>query len=149
MIIYIDQSGKVEYTSQNTVVAFSNGKYKSVLIKATDKRKIQQAFREAEKPNMFVYKTFAALLYLLVEKENFSILEIKIDREYWGKEAIIKDHLLRIVRKQNNTNFDASKISFCLVGRSRTCHILAIAVLRGNKKADKIVTAKEILSLVL
>lgn len=149
MIIYIDQSGKVEYTSQDTVLAFSNGKSKSVLIKAVEKRKVQKAFREAGKPKMFVYKTFAALLYMLIEKEDLSILGMQIDREYWGKETIIKDHFLRIIKKQHKVHLNVSRVSFSLVGRFRVCHKLAIAVLRGNKVPDRIITASEILDLVL
>ncbi len=36
MIYKIDQSGKIEYTSHNTVIAYSNGKKKAILIKAKD-----------------------------------------------------------------------------------------------------------------
>jgi hypothetical protein len=35
----IDQSGRVEFTSKPTVIAFSNGKNKAIYISAVEKRK--------------------------------------------------------------------------------------------------------------
>lgn len=146
--IYIDQSGKVE-TSTTTVIAFSNGKSGNVLIKPAEKRKIQATFRKSGKPLMYAYQTFAALIYLLIKDLNLKSLELHIDREYIGKEPIIKDHLLRIIRKEKKINFDPSKITFLLVGKKNNCHILAISVLRKRLKADKILTATDVLRLII
>ena len=145
----IDQSGKIEYTSHSTVVAFSNGKSGSLMIKASSKRKILFYFRDAKKPHMFVYKTFAALVYLLIERERGKSLEINIDREYWGKESLIKDYLLRIIRKQKKIDFPASNISFCLVGKKSKCHLLAISILRKKKKPGRVVNETDILRLIV
>ncbi|MBD3279668.1 MAG: hypothetical protein GF390_03080 [Candidatus Pacebacteria bacterium] len=38
MKLEIDQSGKVEYTSHDTVLAFSNGKQGSIFLPAKDKK---------------------------------------------------------------------------------------------------------------
>lgn len=40
MKCYIDQSGKVENTSKLTVVAYANGKVRSLKISAVEKRKV-------------------------------------------------------------------------------------------------------------
>ena len=56
MNIAIDQSSKIEYTNKDTVIAYSNHKQKSLIIKAKDKRKVQKMFREAGKPDIFIYK---------------------------------------------------------------------------------------------
>ncbi|MCL4390084.1 MAG: hypothetical protein M1484_03850 [Patescibacteria group bacterium] len=149
MKVYIDQSGKVEYTSQDTVVALSNGGSASLKIKASEKRKIQNSFRQAGKPEIFVYKTFTALLYLLIKDSLNKTSCFVIDKEYWRKESLIKDFLLQVIRAAGHRSFDREKIVFGLVGRNRNCHILAISVLRKTVKADKIVKAGDILSLVL
>ena len=44
MNIEIDQSGKVEETQHDTILAFSNGKSKAVSISARTKRKLQDVF---------------------------------------------------------------------------------------------------------
>ena|SRR5260221_10900990 len=149
MKIYIDQSGKVEYTGHNTVVAYSNGSNKTVYISAVEKRKIQKLFRSVGKPEMFIYTTFASLVYLLIADKLENVSMIIIDREYWGKESVIKDQILRIIRTNGHTNFDSTKIEFGLVGKKRGCHIAAISVLRKKVKPDKIVIAKDVLKLIL
>ena len=63
MRIEIDQSGKIENTNKNTIIAFSNNKFKSIFISAKDKREIQKFFRRIGKPRIFVYKTFAILIF--------------------------------------------------------------------------------------
>ena len=67
MIIEIDQSGKIENTSKNTVIAFSNEIFGSILVKAKDKREIQKIFRKIGKPRIFVYRLFAILIFLLIK----------------------------------------------------------------------------------
>ena len=54
MRIEIDQSGKIENTNKNTIIAFSNNKFKSIFISAKDKREIQKFFRRIGKPRIFV-----------------------------------------------------------------------------------------------
>lgn len=68
MKIYIDQSGKIENTNQPTIVAFSNGDSGSVLVAAKDKKEIQKYCRLFHRGRIFVYKTFACLIFIL--KEN-------------------------------------------------------------------------------
>ncbi len=148
MKILIDQSSKIEYTKRNTVLAFSNGKQKSLLIKAGDKREIQKIFREAGKPDIFTYKTFAILIYLLIKDDLKKIQQIVIDKEYPGKESLIKNFLLEILRKHGN-NFDPDDISFMLVGKKHPCHKIAINVFRRNAKSDLAVSKKEVLGEII
>lgn len=148
MKILIDQSGKIEYTSKNTIVAFSNGKQKSLLIRSKGKREIQEIFRDAGKPDIFVYKTFAILIYLLIKDDLKKIQQIAIDREYHGKESLIKNFLLEILRK-NGSNFNPEDISFVLVGKKHPCHKIAINVFRGHSKPDLVVSKKEVLGEII
>ncbi|HEX9722115.1 MAG TPA: hypothetical protein VGA53_02520 [Candidatus Paceibacterota bacterium] len=73
MRIEIDQSGKIENTSKDTIIAFSNGIRKAIRISSVDKREIQAIFRRTGKPRIFVYKFFSILVFLLIEKH----LEVK------------------------------------------------------------------------
>lgn len=49
-MLEIDQSGKVEDTNKLTVVAFSNGKIKSLQISAREKQKLVKAMRGIDHP---------------------------------------------------------------------------------------------------
>lgn len=148
MKILVDQSSKIEYTKKDTILAFSNGKQKSLLIKAKDKRKLQEIFREAGKPDIFIYKTFAILIYLLIKDDIKKIQQIAIDKEYAGKESLIKNFLLEILRK-NGSQFNPEDISFVLVGKKHPCHKIAINVFRGHSKSDLVISKKEVLSEII
>ena len=148
MRIEIDQSSKIEYTSKDTVVAFSNGKQKALLIRASDKRKIQKIFREAGKPDMFIYKTFAILVYLLIRKDIKDIQEIVVDKEYSGKEYLIKHLLLQILRGQKKV-FDKENIYFKQIGKKSKAHEKAINTFQGKIKPDTVVGFKEILPFIV
>ena len=65
MKIEVDQSIKIENTEKDTVVAFSNGVYGSIIISAKDKREIQEVFRKTGKRMIFAYKLFAILIFIL------------------------------------------------------------------------------------
>jgi len=142
MVYQIDQSGKIEYTTHNTVLAFSNSKKGAILIKSKEKRLLQKRFREAGKNQVFVYRLFALLIFLLLKNEKFS--ELIIDTEYPGRADLIKNYLLhdfgRIGRK-----IDPSSISFHQIGKNCEAHWHGYYVFKGKRKAELTITAKEVL----
>lgn len=148
MRIEIDQSGKIEYTDKNTVLAFSDGKQKSILFKSKNKRKIQKVFKGANRPGIFVYKLFAILLYLLIKDDSSKIQSMVVDIEYTGKENLIKTFLKRVLIKSNN-KFNISNISFRQVGRKSRCHKIAIEVYRKKRKPSKEISLEEVMKYVL
>lgn len=148
MRIEIDQSGKIEYTNKNTVLAFSNGIQKGILFRSKNKRKIQKVFVGANRPEIFVYKLFAILLYLLIKDDLGKIQSVVVDIEYTGKENLIKTFLKRILIKSNN-KFETSSISFRQVGRKSRCHKMAIEVYRRRRKASKEISLGEVMKYVL
>src|SRR3989344_7370607 len=137
MKIYIDQSGKVEYTSQDTIIAYSNGSQKSICMKAKDKRELQSIFREAGKPDMFVFRTFGTLIYLLIEDDLDHIDSMVIDTEYIGYEHLIKDTLMQLIRRKEKY-FDKNSIHFKRVGKNHQCHVIALGTFRGERKPNRI-----------
>ncbi|OGL87741.1 hypothetical protein A3I42_02595 [Candidatus Uhrbacteria bacterium RIFCSPLOWO2_02_FULL_49_11] len=148
MQIYVDQSGKVEYTSQDTVIAYSNAKRKSLVIRAEEKRKIQQMFREAGKPTIFAFKTFALLVYLLIRDDVMDIGTVMIDREYVGKEWLVKQVLLQLLRK-HGVSIDKGAIDFCHIGKKHKAHMRALSVFHGEITPDMVVTSRDVLPYVL
>jgi len=148
MQIYIDQSGKVEYTRQDTVLAYSNGERKSIFIAAQEKREVQHVFREAGKPGVFAFKTFAILIYLLVREDLSHIDAIRIDNEYIGNEWLIKQFLLETM-KRHGIVFDKRAIEFWHVGKKHKAHIRALSVFQEKFPPDIVVTSREILPFII
>lgn len=92
MAYQIDQSNKIERTDEHTVLAISNHAEYAILITSKTKRKVQEVFRKQGKPRLFIYKTFSIGIVLLLQyypsKLNGQVI---IDKEYPGKEKLIKD----------------------------------------------------------
>ena len=144
MTYQIDQSGKVEDTNKLTVVAYANGKIKSVKIGSVEKQKLLTAMRTLDHPKRnYVYKIFAALIYFLLADE--SVDSVVIDHEYTGHEESIIGILTQLLHK-NSKNIPT--IRFGYVGKSSPAHQAALDVFRDKKEADIIVNAKEVLGLL-
>lgn len=148
MRIEIDQSGKIEETGHNTVIAFSNSKTKSLLIKAKDKRLLQKLFREKGKRNIFTYKLFALLISVLLKEDLSKIGQVIIDLEYQAQDNLIKNFLLQYLYEIDK-NFDKDIIHFQSIGRGSNAHKVALDVLRKDREPDIIVKIKDILSYLL
>ncbi|MDO8514970.1 MAG: hypothetical protein Q7S14_00585 [bacterium] len=144
MTIEIDQSGKIEHSQVATVIAFTNGKQKSVKINSPDKQMLIKIAREMDFPKqIYIFKIFTAMIFILVKDEN--IFEIKIDEEYPGQGPVIKNILLNLYAK---SKIKPPSIKFVLVGKESKAHIKAIETWRGNQKAEIIIEAKQVLDLV-
>ncbi len=144
MTYQIDQSGKVEDTNKLTVVAYANGRSKSVKIGSAEKQKLLKVMRELDFPKRnYIYKIFAALVYVLLVDENID--SIVIDHEYVGHEATIKGIIIQLLSKNGK---NVPQIRFDYIGKWSNAHKAAINVYRGNEEADLIVTAKDILRLL-
>ncbi len=148
MRIEIDQSIKLENTNQDTIIAFSNHCLGSILIRARDKRELQKFFRRIGKHKIFIYRLFAILIYILIKKHLKDINEIVIDQEYPGKSALIKDFLLREIKKVR-PHFPKENIFFKLVGKKSKAHYLAYGVQIGKKLPDREANYKEILKFLI
>lgn len=149
MRVEIDQSGKIETTNRHTALGLSNRSgtlTRSILIHAREKRKLQRTFRAAGKPTMFVYKTFAAGIVLLLNELDTASM-IVIDTEYVGHEALIRQSILELAARLKLT-LEGEQIVFQSIGKTSLAHGVAIRAYR-NKKADKDLSAQAILSLLL
>ncbi len=92
----IDQSGKIEKTSKDTILCLSNGKWDAVIIKAKTKRQIQEIFRRNGQIRNYILFTFSTILSILLRR-NKELGQVMVDTEYFGKDAIIKNIVLEIL----------------------------------------------------
>jgi hypothetical protein len=144
MKIEIDQSGRIEETNRDTVLAFSNGKSHSVRISGRTKRKIQEQFRQIGEPKVFMISTFITVTYLLIKDYLNDLHEIVIDVEYPGHEAtIIK--VLKAMANANKINNNPD-IYFGLIGKHSKAHIKALAAFKKKQKVDSVISYEEIVS---
>lgn len=129
MEIEIDQSGKIEETSQDTIIAGFGRVGYSLKITAKTKRRIQESFREIGEPKVFVLYTFSILLYLLIKNfpENGHFL---VDSEYLNKERFVLNLLERVFLETGHGI--PPVINFGLIGKSSWAHNLAIRTFKNQ-----------------
>jgi hypothetical protein len=143
-VIEVDQSFKIGNTSKATVVAFADGKERAILIPAEVKRKIIQELRRRGKGVRLYYLLFATLLYLLLKEDIENIERVTIDIEYRQKEAMIKGHLLNLLRRAGK-RVDGHQIQFARITKKSPAHRVAIKTLRKQRPPDHKVTFEELL----
>lgn len=146
MKVQIDQSNKIEQTQKDTVIALSNGVKFTVLIRAKDKRVIQNEFRLRGEPRNFIVFTFSALLVFLLGKVKPAV-EVIVDREYKEKEDIIREKLI-LYSKRLAHDFDRSQITFKLVGKGSPAHKLAGKVAARKQNPDWRISAEEMMEVI-
>jgi hypothetical protein len=145
MHVEVDQSGKVEDTATDTVLAFANGEHFAILIRAREKRICLHALRARGKTGKSIYRLlFATALFLLLKNHVRWLHLITIDVEYVGGEANIKEHVLNLLRRDGNL-VDTQQIQFTRIGKKSPAHTRAYTVHRGDRKPDLIVTADDLL----
>jgi len=147
MQIEIDQSGKIEYTRVDTVIAYSNHKSKSILIKAQEKRKLELLFKRKRKPRAYIYQVFAVLIYLLIKNDLQDMQSIIIDQEYQGKESDIKAFLFRLL-KHESRRISAKHIHFVQIGKKSKAHLKAFDTYKKHIQPDIVVMASNIKNYV-
>lgn len=142
----IDQSGKIEQTNINTIVALTNGKKFTVVLSKKDKRILEAIFKKMGKIKSYPYVVFAALLAILLNLADIKN-KVVVDREYMGHENTIRErtlHFLYCLGVKNDLI-----IEFGHVGKLSKAHDLAAKVGSRKVKPDKIASLKEVLGLVL
>jgi hypothetical protein len=144
----VDQSGKIEWTQKPTALALANGTRFSIFVSAKTKRDIFNALK-LRRPDRGEAKlhilVFATLLFLLL-KDHISRLDgVVVDVEYQGHDRAIKEHFLNLCRR-HKIKTPPYLLSFHLVGKKSPAHDLAIAVFRGDVKADVEIRVEEVLA---
>lgn len=148
MHIEVDQSGKIEQTEVNTVLAFSNAVSYAILIPAEVKR-ICLGILRAQRVKRIYLEIFAAGIFLLIKEHLNKMESITIDEEYTGQDRHIKRMLFQHIRKVR-PDFPKENINFAGIGKESRAHKKAIRVYRGNSQPDNVIEKpRYILRLVL
>lgn len=92
-------------------------------------------------------RIFAAGLFFLLKDVLEEVTLVTIDQEYPGREGDIKAMLLRLIWASGE-RFEKERIVFHQVGKKSAAHFKAYGVYKGFQKADRILTAGEILALI-
>ena len=145
MHIEVDQSGKIEQTDLDTVVAFRNDEQYSILLKKNIKVDILTKYRNKYKD--FHYRIFAILIFYCIRNYLHKIQLIIIDIEYEGREEDVKRNLLRFIWK-SKPNFDKKLIKFSRIGKKSDAHRIAYQTSVGKLAPNKIITMKEVKNLI-
>jgi len=148
-IITIDQSGKVEKTNEDTIIAAANGRPFIVLLPSKIKREIAQAIKRGALRRYKRYpmlRIFTACVYLSLEKLKAGDSVI-IDYEYSGHDDFIRNRLLAHIRERYS-QFGGDQIAFVRIGKDSFAHELAIETFRRNRKPNKEITINELLGLL-
>lgn len=144
MSLQIDQSGKIEDTAKDTVIAYSNGNQYSIVIPRKVKRRVQELFRLVGLPQLFVYRLFSIGVYFVIRDLKI-ITKIEIDTEYQGKDLIIKEMILDLLLEKNKPSHD---LFFTRIGNKPKVHYVANNVLNKKQKAGKVLTYEEIFKIL-
>ncbi|TSC88360.1 MAG: hypothetical protein G01um101416_28 [Microgenomates group bacterium Gr01-1014_16] len=143
--VEVDQSGKIGDTRVNTVLAFSNSNKYSIEVTSQVKRKCLETLRQNGKSGTTLYlELFSSCLFLLLKDHIDNVGTVKIDIEYQGHNAKIKEHLINLFLGVGK-KIDKDKIEFILIGKKSNAHLLAIGVYRGKIKPDKKISFEDII----
>lgn len=145
MTIEIDQSGKIEQTQWDIIIALSNEIKYSIILSKKTKRSLQTKFRNHNRPRMFVYQTFAALISI-VFKEIKPKSKVIIDSEYLGQQDLLKIQIFEYVKKLKIKPVPVFDFGF--VGKDSPAHHLAEKVAYKKIKVDKRIFLNEITRLI-
>ena len=144
MYIEVDMSGKIE-DYLDTVVAFRNKEQYAVLLDRKTETRILTEYRTKHKD--IHYRLFAVLIYYCIKNYLNKTELIVIDKEYEGREADIKKHLLRFIWK-GYPNFDKRLIRFENIRKKSNAHRLAYQTFSGKLAPNKILTEREVQELL-
>ncbi|MBI2654293.1 hypothetical protein HYX02_05805 [Candidatus Woesearchaeota archaeon] len=144
--IEIDQSIKIDDTNGDTILAYSNEKYYSILISNSVKREVfKELYGKQKNKVIFKIKLFCSGLFYLLKDMIKEDVIITIDNEFSGRENDVKGILLNLIWKIN-PKFDKRDLRIKEIGKKSRAHEIAKKVHNKEIKSDRIISKKELLS---
>lgn len=140
MTYLIDQSGKIEDTAKDTVIACANGSKYAILVPAREKRRLQEYFRLIGKPRLFIDITFAIIVSILTEKVKSSPV-FTVDEEYPGHTEIIEQFIILFASK-------SLSIRWQKIGKNSSAHDIAYKTYKRKRLPEQRLSADELWKLV-
>lgn len=145
MQLEVDQSGKIELLSQDTIIACSNDRQYSIKIPKKIKQYIHYNYKS--KIKQLNYKLFSIGVYCCIENFLKNSQLIIIDDEYHGKNNLVKSILISYIKRKYKS-FDEKLIKIALITRNSNAHHVAIETFRGEHKPNEVLTEKQIWRLL-
>lgn len=136
----IDQSGKIERTNKDTVLACSNSLSRAVILPAKEKRRLQEWFRQNGMPRLFIDATLSTLLYILINKFSKHTKSFTVDIEYPGHTKIITQMVNKLTTSKVNIHWQR-------IGKNSPAHNIAYQVYRKKLHIGHTVTAEKVWKL--
>lgn len=141
MIYEVDQSGKVENTSKDTIICIAcSYDHYGLVARSNDKRRIQKLFRSIQHSRHYTIFTFSALIAIALSR--FPRQAILIDNEYDGHFADIT----RTIRAM--TDYRPIQISFGWVGKKSYAHNIAYSVGKKMVRPNYIATYEDVVLML-
>lgn len=144
--IEIDQSGKIEQTNFDTIIALTNRVKYTIFIKKSEKRILEKYFKKRKLLTKFYPSLIFSVLVAILINESKVKTSIFIDTEYFGHDGFIKNNIEDMLGKLKLKNIPIIKFGF--VGKESKSDYLASRVARRKIKPDKIVKADEVISII-
>jgi hypothetical protein len=145
----VDLSGRIEVQTRPTVLAFADGASFSISVSGVEKEAAYQALKR-DRPGRSALKLritlYSALLYLLLKDHAVFLESVRIDCEYKGHEAAIKEQLINLFR-QEGVELDPKAIVLERLTRKSPAYQLAKKVYQGGVDPERRVTRADILRL--
>lgn len=142
MQIEIDQSGKIEQTSYDTVIALTNDIKFTVVFKKKDKRIVERKFKKTKLHRLYIQIVFSTLLSIIIKKSKVK-KSVLIDTEYPGYDNFIKKFI------ENKLGPKCPTIKFGFVGKESKSDVLASKVTHKKIRPNYVVSAEEIIEACL
>lgn len=139
-VVYVDQSGKVEQTNRDTVVAATNSRSAVVIIRSREKQRLYRYIAAHRRKNLYL-RVFAYAVFRAIENMIAPDIRIVIDPEYYGKEHTIREMLLDLAAGKPDP-LNPKRIVFERVGRRSKAH--ALSVLEAKPGRVIIIREKEL-----
>lgn len=144
MTYLIDQSGKIEDTAKDTVIAYSNDKRYAVLIPKKLKRQVQEIYRRCGLPRLFVPHLFSVGVFLTISQLK-QPASVTVDVEYPGQEESLERRIQLLLNQFSGPKID---IRFSRIGNRPRVHYAAHDVFTGKKKPDFTVSLAEVVRII-
>ncbi len=143
--VEIDQSGRTDVLTVDTVLALSNEVQVAILIPRRVKRACYAELRaRGMRKALIGVRLFSAGLVLLLEEWVQNLGTITIDLEYAGWEGEIKRHLLRQLHARGH-HVARDQVVFGQIGKKSRAHDVAWHTFRGNRTAERQLAVKELI----
>ena len=140
----VDQSGRTDVLTVDTVLALANGVERAILIPKSAKQRCYAQLRNlGMRKALIAIRLFSAGLVLLLEDSADTLHTITIDIEYVGWEGEIKRHVLQRLYDRGR-DLMPDQIVFRSIGKKSPAHELAWRTFNRYQPPDKRVTFSEI-----